>query len=249
VPGDVATVCDQLRGALRVEPDPGWLGSWVAADRAAGSAISRVLAAHSEATEPAAAADLVGLLDEGDSLVVSSSMPVRDLENFAPASESLRVFSNRGANGIDGVTSTAVGVALAGSRTALLVGDVAFLHDTNALLGLASRQVDLVVVVIDNDGGGIFSFLPQQDALDRHRFEQLFGTPHGVDLLALAAAHGIAGERVSSRAGMKAAVAGALTRGGPRLVVVETGRAANRDLHTEIATAVDRALNALVMPQ
>ena len=105
------------------------------------------------------------------------------------------MLANRGANGIDGVVSTAVGVALSGVRTTLLIGDVAFLHDTNGLLGLAARGVDLTIVVVDNDGGGIFSFLPQRTSLPGDRFEQLFGTPHGVDLVAVARAHGVDAER------------------------------------------------------
>jgi 2-succinyl-5-enolpyruvyl-6-hydroxy-3-cyclohexene-1-carboxylate synthase len=241
VPGDVATVCDQLRGVIEVAEDPEWMRAWVRADRIAAEAIGRVLNGHPEATEPAAAIDLASLISDDGVLVVSSSMPVRDLENFAPPRPGLRVIANRGASGIDGVTSTAVGAALTGAPTALLIGDVAFLHDSNALLGLASRGVNLVLVVIDNDGGGIFSFLPQHELVGAERFEQLFGTPHGVDLVALAAVHAIPAERVSSRAGMRAAVAGALTRGGPRVVVVETDREANLGLHAEIADGVVRA--------
>ncbi len=80
------------------------------------------------------------------------------------------------------------------------------------------------MVVVDNDGGGIFSFLPQRTELTERRFEQLFGTPHGVDLCVLAAAHGVPAERVATRTGLQAAIAGALTRGGPRVVVVQTDR-------------------------
>src|SRR3546814_16340475 len=92
-------------------------------------------------------------------------MPIRDVESFVEPGRPIAVHANRGANGIDGVVSTAVGVAVAsGAPTALLIGDVAFLHDSNGLLGLSARDLDLVVVVVDNDGGGIFSFLPQADA-------------------------------------------------------------------------------------
>jgi 2-succinyl-5-enolpyruvyl-6-hydroxy-3-cyclohexene-1-carboxylate synthase len=122
-------------------------------------------------------------------------MPVRDVEWYAAPRRSVRVHANRGANGIDGVVSTAVGVAAAsGSPTALLVGDVAFLHDVNGLLGAHDRGADLLVVVVDNDGGGIFSFLPQASEVDAERFEQLYGTPHGLDLVAVARAHGVPAE-------------------------------------------------------
>lgn len=242
----VADTCNRLRAAIPRALDETWRDHWVAAERAAVNAIDSTLSKHPEATEPALVLDVFTLLSEDGTIVLSSSMPVRDAEGFAPPRSGLRVLSNRGANGIDGVTSTSVGAALGGAPTALLTGDVAFLHDTNALLGLMKRQVNLLIVVADNRGGGIFSFLPVRDAVDGERFEQLFGTPHDVDLVALAGAHGVPAERVSTRTGAQAAIAGALTRGGPRLVVVETQRDANRRLHEEldrqILTAIDRLL-------
>jgi 2-succinyl-5-enolpyruvyl-6-hydroxy-3-cyclohexene-1-carboxylate synthase len=155
------------------------------------------------------------------------------------------VLANRGANGIDGIVSTAVGVAAASSDpTALLIGDIAFLHDSNGLLGAAARGLDLVMVVIDNDGGGIFSFLPQADALDSERFELLFGTPHGLDLAALAAVHGIATATIradDSLEALRAAVDAALAAGGVHVVVVRSDRGANRALHQRINEAVGSA--------
>ena len=184
----------------------------------------------------------------GGTLVVSSSMPVRDLEWYAPPRDDVRVVANRGANGIDGVTSTAVGVALTWTPTVLLIGDIAFLHDTNALLGLSRRGATLVIVVVDNDGGGIFSFLPQARTLETDRFEQLFGTPHGVDVVAVAQAHGVPAERVASRAGLQAAVAGALTRGGARVIAISTDRKANVEVHERLNAAVAAAVADSVLP-
>jgi 2-succinyl-5-enolpyruvyl-6-hydroxy-3-cyclohexene-1-carboxylate synthase len=170
-------------------------------------------------------------LPEDSSLVLSSSMPVRDVEWFAAPRSGVEVHSNRGANGIDGVLSTAVGVALARrAPTAVLIGDVALLHDTNGMLGAVSRDIDLTIVVVDNDGGGIFSFLPQATELAPETFEQLFGTPHGVDLVALAAVHGIPEvEAVGSGTGV-------------RLVRVRTDRAQNVRAHDAINRAVVDAL-------
>ena len=151
-----------------------------------------MLGESSGLTEPGVARDVMAALPEGSSLVLSSSMPVRDVEWFAAPRAGVDVYSNRGANGIDGVVSTAVGVALATRRpTTVLIGDVAVLHDTNGMLMASSRDIDLTIVVVDNDGGGIFSFLPQATSLPPDTFERLFGTPHGVDLIALAAVHGI----------------------------------------------------------
>lgn len=246
-PADVVTVCEQLRAA-RLEPAPtDWLDSWRGAQRAARAAIDRVLNDHLEVTEPGVAVELASLMERGGTIVASSSMPVRDLEWFAPARDGLTIISNRGANGIDGVVSTGVGAALVGRPTAVLIGDVAFCHDSNGLTGVNARAVDLVIVVIDNDGGGIFSFLPQRSELDPAEFEKLFATPPGVDLATLASAHGLPVERVSTRSGLRAALSGALTRGGPRVVLVSTGRDTNVALHDEINTAVAAAVRTAVL--
>lgn len=245
VPVDVETFCNQLRSVVHQGAPTAWREGWIAADQLAVAAINSVLGQQVEATEPGVVVDLFTLLDSQGIVVLSSSMPVRDAEWFAPARTGLRVLCNRGANGIDGVTSTAVGAALTSAPTALLIGDVAFLHDTNALLGLMARQVNLVIIVIDNNGGGIFSFLPAHDLLETERFEQLFGTPHGVDLVKLAAAHQVPAERVATRTGVQAAIAGALTRGGPRVIVVSTNRDQNLAVHRELNLAVSRAIGGI----
>lgn len=237
-----ARAFEQLREALPQQADTAWRRSWIDAEGLASQTIDRVLSRHSEATEPAVMVDLFALLNDGGTVVLSSSMPVRDAEWFAPGRNGVRVISNRGASGIDGVTSTAVGVALSGEPTALVTGDLAFLHDSNALLGLRGRDVNLMIIVFDNDGGGIFSMLPVRDQVDHATFETLFGTPHGLDLVAIAQAYGISAERVSSRTGAQAAMVGALSRGGPRVVVVGTDRHGNRQLHGELNEAVFDAL-------
>jgi len=201
-------------GGARPAPEH-WLLGWQDAERRAQEAIDEALG--EEVSEPAVARSLTRELAAGEALVVSSSMPIRDVEWFGVPTSG-RVLANRGANGIDGVVSTAVGVALSGVPTTLLVGDLAFLHDTNGLLGLAGRGVDLRIVVVDNDGGGIFSFLPQAEVLPTGEFERLFATPHGLDLAAVATAHGAEVE------------------------VVRTDRAANVEVHRRVAAAVAAAL-------
>ena len=184
-------------------------------------------------------------LPDGATLVVSSSMPVRDVERYAAPRTGVRVLANRGANGIDGVVSTAVGVAAGtGGPTALLIGDVAFLHDSNGLLGAAARGVDRVCVVDDNDGGGIFSFLPQATSLPGDRFERLFGTPHGLDLVALAAAYGVEARAVEP-GDTGAEAAAALAKGGAHVLVARTDRVANVAAHAAVDDAVAAAVEAL----
>jgi 2-succinyl-5-enolpyruvyl-6-hydroxy-3-cyclohexene-1-carboxylate synthase len=195
-------------------------------------------------TEPAVARHLVGVLPEGATLVVASSMPVRDVEWYGAPRAGLRVLANRGANGIDGVVSTATGVALSkGGPTAALVGDVALLHDSNALLGLARRPTRLAVVVVDNRGGGIFSFLPQAAAVPPERFELLFGTPHDVDLAALAAVHGLPARTATTPGDYRRALAEALDDQGSTVVVARTERAANVAAHDELHAAIAARLS------
>jgi 2-succinyl-5-enolpyruvyl-6-hydroxy-3-cyclohexene-1-carboxylate synthase len=220
----------------------GWADGWRGADDAAEVAIVTTLDGLERPTEPGIARAVAAAVPPGGSLVVSSSMPIRDLEWFAGTQIGLTVHANRGANGIDGVVSTAVGVALAGQPTALLIGDVALLHDTNGLLGLARRSVDLCIVVVDNDGGGIFSFLPQAEALPARQFEELFGTPHGVDLTTLAIAHGLPVIEAMDDEAVAAAVTAALATGGVHLVLARTDRAENVELHERLHAATGEAV-------
>jgi 2-succinyl-5-enolpyruvyl-6-hydroxy-3-cyclohexene-1-carboxylate synthase len=224
--------------------EPAWRERWCSAEERACAALESALLGHGEASEPAVAMDLMRGVPGGSTVVVSSSMPVRDVEWYAPPRGDVRVIANRGANGIDGVTATAIGVALGtAGPTYLLTGDLAFLHDSSALVALRRRPVQLVIVVLDNDGGGIFHFLPQAGALGGGVFEELFATPHGTDLAALAGAHGLPVERVGSRAGFQAALAGASARGGARVVVVEGDRRRNVAVHGRLHAAVARALD------
>jgi 2-succinyl-5-enolpyruvyl-6-hydroxy-3-cyclohexene-1-carboxylate synthase len=213
-----------------------WPVRWEHAERRADEAISRTLEEHDRLTEPGAARTVAGRLPSDAVLTVASSMPVRDLEWFG--GRSARAHANRGANGIDGVVSTALGRALCGTPSVVLIGDLAFVHDSNALVGLAARYADLRIVVVDNDGGGIFSFLPQASELPRQRFEQLFGTPLGADVVALAAAHGVRGRTVETASEL----ADQLVLPGPWLARVASDRAANVVVHDSLHGAVAEAL-------
>ncbi|MFZ6002313.1 MAG: 2-succinyl-5-enolpyruvyl-6-hydroxy-3-cyclohexene-1-carboxylic-acid synthase [Actinomycetota bacterium] len=238
-PGQILVAwCDEV---THVEPVDGgsWLDTWRRAGSAAQRAVDSVLDAN-PSSEPGVARSLVSALPAGAALVVSSSMPIRDLEWFVRPGEVVSVFANRGANGIDGVVSTAVGVALGSDRaTALLIGDIAFLHDSNGLIAAAARGIDLVVVVVDNDGGGIFSFLPQADAVDRDVFELLYGTPHGLDLARLASAYGATASVVTD---LDSALGHALAAGGVHVLVARSERSSNARLHDALNAAVAEAV-------
>ena len=236
---NVAAVCSigSLLG-VAVTPEQAWADSWARADRLADEAIAAGLAEFAELTEPGVARLVAEYLPDDTELVVSSSMPVRDLEWFGGVRA--RAHANRGANGIDGVVSTALGRALRGAPAAVLIGDLAFVHDSNALVGLATRHADLRIVVVDNDGGGIFSFLPQASTLDDERFEQLFGTPLAVDIVALATSCGLEARTVQAADELIEQLA----MPGPWVCCIPSNRRHNVDVHALLHAAVASALDA-----
>jgi 2-succinyl-5-enolpyruvyl-6-hydroxy-3-cyclohexene-1-carboxylate synthase len=216
----------------------GWLAGWRTAEATARRTIDGLLDSWEAPFEGRVARDLAACLPDRATLVVGSSMPVRDAESFVAPRAGLRWLANRGANGIDGFVSTVLGVARASADgpVVALLGDLTFLHDTGGLFHATNRDVDAVLVVLDNDGGGIFSFLPQA-SLPRH-FETVFGTPHGLDLLAVAAAYGLPARRVSKASEVVPAVRDAVAARGVQLVVVATDRAENVARHREVWEAV-----------
>ncbi len=233
----VVSVDDLLEAVSDFEQWAEWSDSWTSADVLADQVILDVLARFDELTEPGTARSVADTIPFDADLVVASSMPVRDLEWFGGSRA--RAHANRGANGIDGVLGTALGRALAGRTTFVLLGDFAFVHDSNSLTALESRAVDLRIVVVDNDGGGIFSFLPQASALSQDRFEQLFGTPLGVDIVALAASYGLEARTVHS----VDELVDQLGRRGPWVCRVSTDRRHNVEVHAELHAAVSAALD------
>ena len=218
-----------------------WMERWRAADTVARQAIDELLGGIEEPFEGRVARDLVAALPDGATLLVGSSMPVRDVDAFAAPREGLRLLANRGASGIDGLVATALGAAAAsGGPTVALLGDLAFLHDATSVLGAASQSAGAVLVVCDNNGGGIFSFLPQA-RLPAHSFESLFATPHGLDLAGLAAVAGLPVQRVTKASELVPALERALAGDCTEVLLVPSDRDANLARHREVTAAVTAA--------
>jgi 2-succinyl-5-enolpyruvyl-6-hydroxy-3-cyclohexene-1-carboxylate synthase len=232
------------RGSTEQAP---WLAGWRAADALAAAAIDGVLAEHG-LSEPLVAAVLGRLLPATATLFVASSMPVRDVETFWPAREDPpRVLCNRGANGIDGTISSALGAA-AGSAgpVVLLIGDVAAAHDLGGLIG--TRRLDpalaMTIVLLNNGGGGIFDFLPVANAsMARDAYSAHIATPTGLDFALAARLAGACHTRVGDLDSLDAALAAALGRPGIDLVEVSSQRAVNVRLHREVWAAVAAAVS------
>jgi 2-succinyl-5-enolpyruvyl-6-hydroxy-3-cyclohexene-1-carboxylate synthase len=231
-----------LRGGPQRAAEPGWLRSWLTADAVARDAADRALVAEEGLSEPLLARDLAAALPSGGLLWAASSMPARDLDRHMAPRSDIRVLANRGASGIDGLVSAAIGAALAhqaggGGPAVALLGDLALVHDAPGMvLGPAEPRPDLCLVVVNNDGGGIFSMLEQ--AAFPESFERVFGTPHGASVGALAAAAGLPYERLEHAVDLSAALAGT----GLRIVEVRTDRSDGAKLRAAIGEACESAL-------
>jgi 2-succinyl-5-enolpyruvyl-6-hydroxy-3-cyclohexene-1-carboxylate synthase len=218
--------------------DPDWLAAWRAADDAAAEAIAATLG--DELSEPLVARGLGEWLPPEATLFVASSMPIRDVEGFMAAHElAPRVLSNRGANGIDGTVSSAFGVAAVGDGPVVaLIGDVALAHDIGGLLAAGRLGLALTLVLLNNDGGGIFHFLPV--AGERDVFEEHVATPHGLDFSGAAALYGLDHQPVNSAGELRQAVQAALGSDRTTIIEVRTDREHNLALHRAVADEVSR---------
>ena len=250
IPAEGVLLCERLLAALGTADggrgSAAWLRAWQEADERVGTALAQYTASATEPFEGGALAATVAALPDGSSLFVSSSMPVRDLDAFAAGDErALRVLANRGANGIDGVVSSALGAAAGGRELGagplvLVIGDLAFYHDMNGLLAAKLHGLDATIVLLNNDGGGIFSFLPQ--AARAEHFELLFGTPHGLTFEPAARMYGARYTAVTSVEALRDAAAAGIAARGLHIVEMRTDRARNVALHGEAWAAVARAL-------
>jgi 2-succinyl-5-enolpyruvyl-6-hydroxy-3-cyclohexene-1-carboxylate synthase len=249
--------CTELRKLLRLDDggstnwqprrDEQWLYLWQQSDKVTRVALQSAMQDMPNLFEGRVFSELSALLPENSMLYVGNSMPVRDLDTFFwPCERHIHIMGNRGANGIDGVVSSALGVSAASSLrhqrhpTVLVIGDLSFFHDLNGLLAAKLHRLDLIIVLINNDGGGIFSFLPQ--AAYPEYFEQLFGTPTGLQFQPVVQMYGGTFQRVETWHQFREAVRQGITVGGLHVVEVVTERTSNVQMHRRLWRVAEQAL-------
>ncbi len=244
--GPLEDLLDRVESDEVVPDDSGWLERWTAADGAVAHAIAEPLMGAG-LSEPATITALGQFLPAETTLFVGASMPIRDVEEFFPAlHQPPRVMANRGANGIDGTVSSAFGVAADGGEVVLVLGDVTLAHDIGGLLAARRLGLKLTIVLLNNDGGGIFNFLPV--ASQGAPFEQHIATPTGLDFAHAAALYGCQHARVATLDELAGALANALAGSDTTIIEARTDRLANRRLHADVEAAAVAALRRLDRP-
>ena len=241
VRADPALLADGLAERLSAAGSQEWLAAWASAERAAQDATSQELGSLTEPSEPGLQAALGPALEDGELVYTASSMPIRDQEAFMPPGDTDALFlCNRGANGIDGLISSGIGAAHASGRpTVIVTGDLGLLHDIGGLAALRDVTTPVRIVVVNNDGGGIFHFLPQEEVMPADEFEALLGTPRAIDVAKAAEMFGVTCTKVEALLDL----AGAL-RAGTGLIDVPIDRRQNLVLHRRLTGAVLETLAA-----
>ncbi|MCK8817887.1 2-succinyl-5-enolpyruvyl-6-hydroxy-3-cyclohexene-1-carboxylic-acid synthase [Natroniella sulfidigena] len=243
---DPDSFCSMLAGELKgrkhstVHTD--WSESWLKAAQVSKEAIEERLSDYDDLFEGRIFTELAELLPDKATLVAGNSMPVRDLDTFfANTDKEIKLVANRGANGIDGVVSTALGVSTTTDDPVILViGDLSFYHDLNGLLAAKLHQLDLSIIVVNNDGGGIFSFLPQANYPEY--FEELFGTPIGLDFEHAVQMYQGEFIKADTWPEFNSAIEASMSDGGLQVIEVCTDREINAARHREMWEVVTAAL-------
>jgi 2-succinyl-5-enolpyruvyl-6-hydroxy-3-cyclohexene-1-carboxylate synthase len=239
---DASLFAGELSTAINSSPQTEWSQAWLQVSRATHEIIHSRLSEIKEMFEGRIFAELAAILPTEATLFAGNSMPVRDLDAFFPGiSKRIRFLANRGVSGVDGVVSTALGVSsVSREPTILVVGDVSFYHDMNGLLAAKRYRPNTTIIVLNNNGGGIFSFLPQHDYPES--FEEYFATPHGLTFQSAASLYGLNYSKATSWDEFRGTLTSESVSSRPAIIEVETEREANLRLHQRIWSAVEETL-------
>lgn len=240
-----ATFCKELCAELTLNPNRGFLDKWLKVNHIAKENMVSIKDSQ-ELSESRLFYQLAEMLPEGANLFVGNSMPIRDLDSFFHNNnKSIRILANRGANGIDGTISTALGAAAVTKKPSYLVlGDLTFFHDLNGLLAAKLYNINMTIIVINNNGGGIFSFLPQAEH-PKH-FELLFGTPLALDYELVVRMYNGHFSRAQDWDDVKMLMESAKASHGLNVIEVVTKREQNTKEHREMWKLVSQEISTFV---
>ena len=237
---DGSLLCEDLLAYVERETNGDWLSKW----RQMNDVINEELTFASDVklTEGEAVREMMEVLPDRSRLFVANSMPVRDLDTFfLPTDKHIFVHANRGVSGIDGTVSSALGVAATTKEhVTLIIGDLSFYHDLNSLFAAKHYEIDITILLINNNGGGIFSFLPQ--AQEEKHFEALFGTPLNIEFEKAISMYGGAYELVDSKQHLQEALHQSYKRGGLTVLEVQTDRSENVLWHKQLWEKIEQRL-------
>lgn len=239
---DPASFCLSMTNQLsnHTRANDRWLEAWMKIDQIAGEMLQQ-LGNEEEQFEGQVVLQLAECLPDRSTLFVGNSMPIRDVDSFFLANDrDIRIMANRGANGIDGLISTALGVSTVSEPLVLLVGDLSFYHDLNGLLAAKLHDLNATIIIINNEGGGIFSFLPQSQ--HPKNFELLFGTPLGLDYSHVVQMYNGTFKRVDDWQELKKAIRDSINTQGLQVIEVRTDRSQNTEKHRKIWNSVNRTI-------
>lgn len=221
-----------------------WLQLWQSVNKATKRGLASIRD-EAELSEGKLFLLLNDLMPMNSTLFVGNSMPIRDLDTFFFTNEkNITALANRGANGIDGVVSTALGVSTVSENTVLVIGDLSFFHDMNGLLAAKLQKQNITILLINNDGGGIFSFLPQ--ASEKEYFELLFGTPHGLDFSHAAKLYGAKYNNASTWDEFQQVFTQSFSEPGLKIIEVQTERESNLVKHRELWKFVSQEIKDVI---
>lgn len=238
--------CEILIAALREEnfkrSKSNWQNEFIRAEEISEKVKSRIIDKAKFPSEPSIINEVIKLIPAGSNLVIGNSLPVRDLDNFvSKSSKRIVTYFNRGASGIDGITSTALGIASRKKKTFLITGDLSFLHDLNALATAAKFAIPLTIIVINNNGGGIFESLPIANRV-KH-FDKFFIAPHDLELGEIVQSFGINYQLVTTKRRLQQNLKNAMNKNLPSVIEIQTDAVKSVELRTKIFNEVKKNLD------
>jgi len=219
-----------------------WLKDFIRAEEISENLKSKIIDRAKFPNEPSIITEILKLIPSGSNLVIGNSLPVRDLDNFAfKSSKKIKIYFNRGASGIDGITSTALGIASIKKKTFLITGDLSFLHDLNALAAAVKYSIPITILVINNNGGGIFESLPIANRV-KH-FDKFFITPHNLDLGEIIKSFGIDHQLITTRKELQRHLKNSLNLNIPSVLEIQTDAVQSVELRIKICSEAKKNLD------